>query len=71
LGQGKDLDDIVEEMSMVAEGVKSTRGVLDLARRYDIEMPIAEKVGMVLYERANVAQALHELMTRETRSEYQ
>jgi glycerol-3-phosphate dehydrogenase (NAD(P)+) len=71
LGQGKDLNDIVEEMSMVAEGVKSTRGVLALARRYDIEMPIAEKVGMVLYENANVGQALHELMTREARSEYQ
>jgi glycerol-3-phosphate dehydrogenase (NAD(P)+) len=58
-------------MNMVAEGVKSTRGVLALARRYDIEMPIAEKVGTVLYEKANVGQALHELMTREARSEYQ
>ena len=71
LGQGRDLEDIVDEMNMVAEGVKSTRGVLALARRYDIEMPIAEKVGTVLYEKANVGQALHELMTREARSEYQ
>jgi glycerol-3-phosphate dehydrogenase (NAD(P)+) len=71
LGQGKDLDDIVEEMSMVAEGVKSTRGVLALADRHGIEMPIAEKVGAVLYEKADVARALHELMTREARSEYQ
>lgn len=70
LGQGRDLDDIVEEMNMVAEGVKSTRGVLALAQRYAIEMPIAEKVGTVLYEKANVGQALHELMTREARSEY-
>jgi glycerol-3-phosphate dehydrogenase (NAD(P)+) len=70
LGQGKDLDDIVEEMNMVAEGVKSTRGVLALAHRYDVEMPIAEKVGSVLYEKADVGQALHELMTREAKSEY-
>jgi glycerol-3-phosphate dehydrogenase (NAD(P)+) len=70
LGQGKNLDDIVEEMSMVAEGVKSTRGVLSLARKNGIEMPIAEKVGTVLYEKANVGQALHELMTRDSRSEY-
>jgi glycerol-3-phosphate dehydrogenase (NAD(P)+) len=55
---------------MVAEGVKSTRGVLSLARKYGIEMPIAEKVGTVLYEKANVGQALHELMTRDSRSEY-
>jgi glycerol-3-phosphate dehydrogenase len=34
-------------------------------------MPIAEKVGAVLYEKADVARALHELMTRKARSEYQ
>jgi glycerol-3-phosphate dehydrogenase (NAD(P)+) len=71
LGKGKNLDDIVAEMNMVAEGVKSTRGVLALANKYEIEMPIAEKVGAVLYEKADVGQALHELMTREARSEYQ
>ena len=71
LGKGKDLDDIVAEMNMVAEGVKSTRGVLALANKYEVEMPIAEKVGAVLYEKADVGQALHELMTREARSEYQ
>jgi glycerol-3-phosphate dehydrogenase (NAD(P)+) len=71
LGQGMDLEEIVEEMNMVAEGVKSTRGVLALAHQYGIEMPIAEKVGTVLYEKADVGRALHELMTREARSEYQ
>jgi glycerol-3-phosphate dehydrogenase (NAD(P)+) len=70
LGRGRDLDDIVEEMNMVAEGVKSTRGVLALAHRYEVEMPIAEKVGSVLYDKADVGQALHELMTREAKSEY-
>jgi glycerol-3-phosphate dehydrogenase (NAD(P)+) len=70
LGQGRDLEDIVEEMNMVAEGVKSTRGVLELAHKYGIEMPIAEKVGSVLYEKADVSQALHELMTRVVKSEY-
>jgi glycerol-3-phosphate dehydrogenase (NAD(P)+) len=71
LGQGMNLEEIVEEMNMVAEGVKSTRGVLALAHQYGIEMPIAEKVGTVLYEKADVGRALHELMTREARSEYQ
>ncbi|MEN8041123.1 MAG: NAD(P)H-dependent glycerol-3-phosphate dehydrogenase [Actinomycetota bacterium] len=70
LGQGRELEDIVEEMNMVAEGVKSTRGVLELAQRHGTEMPIAEKVGAVLYEKADVGQALHELMTREAKSEY-
>lgn len=71
LGQGRKLKDIVEEMSMVAEGVKSTRGVLALADRHSVEMPIAEKVGAVLYDNADVGQALHELMTRESRSEFE
>ncbi len=71
LGQGRKLGDIVGEMNMVAEGVKSTRGVLALAHRHDVEMPIAEKVGSVLYDNTEVGQALHELMTREARSEYQ
>jgi len=70
LGQGRDLEDIVEEMNMVAEGVKSTRGVLELAHKHGVDMPIAEKVGSVLYEKADVDHALHELMTREAKSEY-
>ena len=70
LGRGKELDTIVDEMNMVAEGVKSTRGVLALAHKHEVEMPIAEKVGSVLYDNANVGHALHELMTREARSEY-
>ena len=71
LGQGRDLGDIVDEMSMVAEGVKSTRGVLALANRHEVDMPIAEKVGSVLYDEADVGHALHDLMTRKARSEYQ
>jgi len=55
---------------MVAEGVKSTSGVLALAKRYEVELPIAEKVGEVLYDGLDVGKALHELMTREPGSEY-
>ncbi len=71
LGQGRKLDDIVGAKNMVAEGVKTTRGVLALAHRHDVEMPIAEKVGSVLHDNTPVGQALHDLMTREARSEYQ
>lgn len=70
LGQGRSLDDIVSEMNMVAEGVKSTRGVLALADRHGVEMPIAEQVGRVLYEGVDPADALDELMTREAKREY-
>ncbi len=69
LGQGRKLDDIVNEMNMVAEGVKSTRGVLALAARHGVEMPIAEQVGKVLYEGKHPKIAVGELMTREAKSE--
>ncbi len=70
LGQGRELDDIIAEMNMVAEGVKSTRGVLALAERHGVEMPIAEQVGRVLYEGATAADALMTLMTRAPSAEW-
>lgn len=70
LGRGRTLDDIVGEMNMVAEGVKSTRGVLALAERADVEMPIATQVGRVLYDGVTTDAALHELMTRTATSEF-
>jgi glycerol-3-phosphate dehydrogenase (NAD(P)+) len=70
LGRGKALDDIVSDMSMVAEGVKSTRGVLALAERHGVEMPIAAQVGRVLYDGIDPSDALRELMTRAAKSEY-
>jgi glycerol-3-phosphate dehydrogenase (NAD(P)+) len=70
LGQGRALDDIIGEMNMVAEGVKSTSGILALAERHGVEMPIAEQVGRVLYEGLDTGTAVAELMTRQARSEY-
>jgi glycerol-3-phosphate dehydrogenase (NAD(P)+) len=70
LGSGLPLDEIINEMNMVAEGVKSTRGILALAQRNSVEMPIAEQVGKVLYEGASPAEAVATLMMREARSEH-
>lgn len=69
LGKGRSLDDIISEMNMVAEGVKTTRAVLDLAEEYAIEMPIAHQVGRVLYEGARPRDAVLALMTREAKAE--
>ena len=69
LGKGKTIEEIVEDMNMVAEGVKSTEGILALADRHDVEMPIAEQVGKVLYEGAAVPDAILALMGRVSRSE--
>lgn len=69
LGKGKKLDEIISEMNQVAEGVKSTPGILALADRYEIEMPIAIQVARVLYEGASPAEAVANLMSREAKPE--
>ena len=69
LGKGRELDDVVAEMNMVAEGVKSTAAVLELARRHRVEMPIAEQVGAVLYEGKRAEDLVTALMLREAKAE--
>jgi glycerol-3-phosphate dehydrogenase (NAD(P)+) len=69
LGKGRALDEITSEMNMVAEGVKTTKAVLDLAEKHGIEMPIAHQVGRVLYEGARPRDAVLALMTREAKAE--
>jgi glycerol-3-phosphate dehydrogenase (NAD(P)+) len=69
LARGQSLDAIVKEMRMVAEGVKTTQAVLDLASRNGIEMPIAAHVGLVLYEGMHPRDAVMRLMTRGAKSE--
>jgi glycerol-3-phosphate dehydrogenase (NAD(P)+) len=69
LGRGRALDDIVAEMNMVAEGVRSTSAVLELAARVGVEMPIATIVGAVLYEGRRPADLVPELMLREAKPE--
>ena len=69
LGRGRHLDEIVTEMNMVAEGVKSTRAVLELAAQRGLEMPIAAMVGAVLYDDATPADLVPTLMLREAKAE--
>jgi glycerol-3-phosphate dehydrogenase (NAD(P)+) len=68
LGQGKALEDIIAEMNMVAEGVKTTPVVVELAAQHDVEMPIATQVANVLAGQS-VAQMLTELMGRPPKPE--
>ncbi len=69
LGKGRKLDEIVAEMKMVAEGVKSSRAVVELAARHDVEMPIAEQVVAVLYEGRLASEIVPALMHREQKPE--
>lgn len=69
LGEGETIDEILASMTMVAEGVKSSPAVLDLARRYSVEMPITEQVVAVCHEGRSAAEAVELLMQRRRRSE--
>jgi glycerol-3-phosphate dehydrogenase (NAD(P)+) len=69
LGKGRTIDEITTEMNMVAEGVKTSRAVVDLARAHGVEMPIAEEVVAVLYEGKKAADVITSLMRRQSRAE--
>ena len=69
LGSGKSLQQIIEEMNEVAEGVKTAKVVMELSRDYDVPMPITEEVYKVLYEGNTVYDAFRGLLQIETGSE--
>ena len=69
LGKGRSLDEIIEEMSMVAEGVKTCGVVMELAETYNVEMPITAEVYKVVNEGNTAFDAFKGLLRRETGSE--
>jgi len=69
LGRGMGLTEILAEMRMVAEGVKTTESARDLARRLGVDMPITEKVYQILYHDKPAREAVIELMTRDPKAE--
>jgi glycerol-3-phosphate dehydrogenase (NAD(P)+) len=69
LARGRPLAAIVASSSMVAEGVRTTAAVLELAARAGVDMPIASIVGAVLYDGRRPADLVPELMLREAKSE--
>lgn len=70
LGLGKSLENTVNEMTTVAEGVRSAPVIVELATRHQVEMPIAQQVVAVCEGRLTPAEALGELMSRQQRSEH-
>ena len=69
LGQGLTLDQAEAQMTMVAEGVKTTRSVKALAEEYGVEMPITEVVHAILFEGLRPRDAVTALMTRDPKQE--
>ncbi len=69
IGSGKTLNEALNEMIMVAEGVKTTISAYEIAKKNNIQMPITEEMFKVLYCNKQPASAVHSLMTREFKSE--
>jgi glycerol-3-phosphate dehydrogenase (NAD(P)+) len=69
LGQGKKLTTILDEMNMVAEGVKTTKSAWNLARKMKVEMPILEQVYQVIYEDKGCEEAVRDLLARSLKEE--
>ncbi|MGK0414575.1 MAG: glycerol-3-phosphate dehydrogenase (NAD(P)+) [Polaribacter sp.] len=69
LGRGKSLEQIIEEMNEVAEGVKTAKVVMELAKDYNVDMPISKEIYKVLYEGNTVSDAFKGLIRYEIGSE--
>ena len=69
IGQGKKLDNIISEMRMVAEGVKTTRSVFNLSKKLGVELPICNEVYNVLFEDYDVKAGVERLMNRSLKHE--
>ena len=69
LGRGMTLPQILDEMNMVAEGVKTSRSVYNLSVKLQVEMPIAHQVYAVIYEDKPAHKAVEDLMARDLKPE--
>ena len=69
IGEGKTLEEILAEMRMVAEGVKTAKSVYDFSRELGVEMPICREIYRVLYHGVSAEDAAHNLMTRTLKKE--
>jgi glycerol-3-phosphate dehydrogenase (NAD(P)+) len=69
IGAGRPLDEVLAGMHNVVEGIRTTKAAVELADRYDVEMPIASAVYSILYEEVAPAQALTNLMARDPKPE--
>jgi len=69
IGEGMKLNEILSEMRMVAEGVKTAKSVYNLSRKLGVEMPISHEVYHILYDDIAPKEAVHRLMTRDLKHE--
>lgn len=69
LGEGKSMEEVLEQMGMVVEGIRTTKAAYELAELQDIDMPVTKALYSVLFEQVDPHQAANELMGRVKKNE--
>jgi len=69
IGKGNKLKDVLKKMTMVAEGVETTRSVVSLSKKMRVETPIADEVYKILFEDKDPVKATNDLMSRNMKIE--
>lgn len=69
MGQGKTMEEAMQEVNMVVEGVYSAKAAMELAKKYDTELPIIEQVNQILFEGKDPKEAVSNLMLRDSNTE--
>ncbi len=69
IGQGKTMEEAMEEVKMVVEGVYSAKAAMQLAQKYNVQLPIIEQVNKVLFEGKPASEAVKDLMLRDKKIE--
>ncbi len=70
IGQGYTMQQAMDEVKMVVEGVYSAKAAIALARKYDVDMPIIEEVNQVLFADKTAKEAVNDLMLRDKKMEH-
>ncbi|WP_353097373.1 NAD(P)H-dependent glycerol-3-phosphate dehydrogenase [Tissierella praeacuta] len=69
IGQGMKIDHAIKKIGMVVEGIRTTKSTFELAKKYNINMPITEEIYGVLYENKDVKNSVLNLMVRDRKHE--
>jgi glycerol-3-phosphate dehydrogenase (NAD(P)+) len=70
IGKGKSINEVMGETEMVVEGLSTSKSAYNLSRKFNVDMPITEKIYEILYKGKDPASAVQELMRRDPKKEF-
>ncbi len=70
LGKGRNIDEILASMTMVAEGVKNCKSIYHYSKSLGVEMPLTEELYRIIYEKSDLKESLKRLLSRKEKYEH-